>query len=271
MTCTRCKHRVEITRLQERQARLREEQARLDEELAQLVEEEARQTQEEARLLQEESRLRETCSKCTLGESVAGDGSISLDHIHDGTADKILKIAPGYSTTYTFDPGEIGEPPQEPDPETKTRETLQTLLACVAELPYEHVSRLAKIADVFKDLSPLQFEIVAHLLNGGTAIGYARAHGLTKQTAFARIKTLFKTHPIFKAIANGKLLHGTGGRKAAPRDIPAAPNVPQAPCEREGGQPLYAPHPEATGAPQAIHGDPASVVEHTGSSPGGGE
>lgn len=183
MTCTKCKHKREITRL-----------------------------------LQEEERLREICSKCTLGEGIAGDGSISLDHIHDGTADRILKVAPGYSTTYTFDPGEIGEPPQEPDPETKTRETLQTLLACVAELPYEHVARLAQVADIFKTLTRPEFEIVAHLLNGGTMIGYAEAHGLTKQTAFARIKALFKAHPIFKAIANGGLLQGKGGRQAAPRE-----------------------------------------------------
>lgn len=183
MTCTKCKHKREITRL-----------------------------------LQEEERLREICSKCTLSEDIAGDGSISLDHIHDGTADRILKVAPGYSAYYTWDPGEIDEPPQEPDPETKTRETLQTLLACVAELPYEHVARLAQVADIFKTLTRSEFEIVAHLLNGGTMIGYAEAHGLTKQTAFARIKALFKAHPIFKSVANGGLLQGRGGRQAAPRE-----------------------------------------------------
>lgn len=183
MTCTKCKHKREITRL-----------------------------------LQEEERLREICSKCTLGEGVAGDGSVSLDHIKEGTANRILKVALGYSDYYTFDPGEIDEPPQEPDPETKTRETLQTLLACVAELPYEHVARLAQVADIFKTLTRPEFEIVAHLLNGGTMIGYAEAHGLTKQTAFARIKTLFKTHPIFRAIANGGLTHGKGGRQATPRE-----------------------------------------------------
>lgn len=169
--------------------------------------------QEIDRLLEDQARLREICSQCALGENVAGDGSVSLDAIRDGTAGKILKVAPGYRAYDTFDPGEIGEPPKEPDAETRTMDTLQTLLACVAALPYEHIGRLGQIADVFKGLSEREFEIVAHLLNGGTMTGYAKAHGLTRQTAFARINALFKAHPVFKAIANGRLFKGRGGRR----------------------------------------------------------
>ena len=182
MTCTKCKHTREI-----------------------------------ARLAEEQARLREICSKCRLGEDLAGDGSVSLDAIHDGTVDRVAKVAPNHPTSYTYDPGEIDEPRREPDAETRANDALTTLLACVAALPYEQVARLAKVADVFQNLTRPEFEIVAHFLNGGTMIGYAEAHGLTKQTAFARIKALFKARPIFKAIANGGLTHGKGGRVALPR------------------------------------------------------
>jgi hypothetical protein len=165
----------------------------------------------------EQTRLREICSKCRLGEDLAGDGSVSLDVIHDGTVGRVAKVAPNHPASCTYDPGEIDEQRQEPDTEMRANDALTTLLACVAALPYEQVARLAKVADVFQTLTRPEFEIVAHFLNGGTMIGYAEAHGLTKQTAFARIKALFKARPIFKAIANGGLTHGRGGRVAIPR------------------------------------------------------
>ena len=161
--------------------------------------------------------MREICSKCRLGEDLPGDGSVSLDVIHDGTVDRVANVVPNYPTSYTYDPGEIDDPRPEPDAETRVKDALTTLLACVAAMPYEQVARLSKVAEVFQTLTRPEFEIVAHLLNGGTMIGYAEAHGLTKQTAFARIKALFKARPIFKAIANGGLIHGKGGRVAMPR------------------------------------------------------
>lgn len=182
MTCTKCRHNREI-----------------------------------ARLAEEQARLREICSKCRLGEDLAGDGSVSLDVIHDGTVGRVAKVAPNHPASCTYDPGEIDEQRQEPDTEMRANDALTTLLACVAALPYEQVARLAKVADVFQTLTRQEFEIVAHFLNGGTMIGYAESHGLTKQTAFARIKALFKARPIFKAIANGGLTHGRGGRVAIPR------------------------------------------------------
>lgn len=182
MTCTKCRHNREI-----------------------------------ARLAEEQARLREICSKCRLGEDLAGDGSVSLDVIHDGTVGRVAKVAPNHPASCTYDHGEIDEQRQEPDTEMRANDALVTLLACVSALPYEQVARLAKVADVFQTLTRPEFEIVAHFLNGGTMIGYAEAHGLTKQTAFARIKALFKARPIFKAIANGRLTHGKGGRVAIPR------------------------------------------------------
>ena len=176
-----------------------------------------RHSREIARLTEEQERLRKICSKCRLGEDLAGDGSVSLDTIHDGTIARIANVAPNAPTSYTYDPAEIDEPQQEPDAETRTKDALTTLLACVAALPYEQIGRLAQLAEVFQSLTRSEFEIVAHFLNGGTMISYAEAHGLKKQTAFARIMALFKAHPIFKAIANGKMLRGKGGRVAKRR------------------------------------------------------
>ena len=176
-----------------------------------------RHSREIARLAEEQARLREVCSKCRLGDGIAGDGSVSLDAIHDGTLARVASVSPERSTAYTFDPGDIDERMQGPDDGTRTKDALATLLACVASLPYEQVSRLSKVAEVFRGLTRQEFGIVSHLLNGGTLIGYAEAHGLSKQTAFARIKALFKARPVFRAIANGGLTRGKGGRAAAPQ------------------------------------------------------
>jgi len=163
------------------------------------------------------AKLREICSKCTLGDRTAGGGGVSLDTIQDGTAARVLPVVPNRPTSYTFDPGKIDEQPTAADESERTRDALTTLLACVAALPYEQIAHLAKVAAVFQTLTRPEFEIVAHLLNGGTMIGYAEAHGLTKQTAFARIKALFKARPVFRAIANGGLGRGKGGRKPTER------------------------------------------------------
>ena len=176
-----------------------------------------RHSREIARLAEEQARLRDICSKCRLGEDIAGDGSVSLDAIHDGTLSRVASVSPERSTSYTFEPGEIDERMQGQDEEKRTKDALATLLACVATLPYEQVSRLAKVAEVFRGLTRQEFGIVAHLLNGGTLIGYAEANGLSKQTAFARIKALFKSRPVFRSIANGGMTHGKGGRVAVPR------------------------------------------------------
>lgn len=176
-----------------------------------------RHSREIARLAEEQARLREVCSKCRLGEDIAGDGSVSLDAIHDGTLARVASVSPERSTAYTFDPGEIDERIQWTDEWTRTKDALTTLLACVAALPYEHVARLAKVAEVFSGLTRQEFGIVSHLLNGGTLIGYAESNGISKQTAFARIKALFKSRPVFRSIANGGLTKGKGGRAAAPQ------------------------------------------------------
>lgn len=178
-----------------------------------------RHSREIARLAEEQARLREVCSKCRLGEEIAGDGSVSLDAIHDGTLDRVASVSPGRSTSYTFDPGEIDERMQGQDEETMTKDALATILACVAAMPYDQVARLAMVAEVFRGLTRQEFGIVSHLLNGGTLIGYAEANGLSKQTAFARIKALFKSRPVFRSIANGGLTKGKGGRAAAQQAV----------------------------------------------------
>jgi len=177
-----------------------------------------RHNREIARLVQEQGRLREICSKCRLGDDIQGDASVSLDTIQDGTLGRVVKVAPNVSTSYTFDPGTIDERPGAVDEKTQTMDALTTLLACVASLPYAQLARLVAVAKVFEQLERQEFEIVAHLLGGGTMIGYAEAHGLTKQTAHARIKTLFRKFPIFRSIATGLLTHGKGGRQATPTE-----------------------------------------------------
>lgn len=176
-----------------------------------------RHSREIARLVDEQTRLRGICSKCRLGEGIAGDGSVSLDAIRDGTLARVAAVSPERATTCTFDPGEIDERPQGPDEVTRAKDALATLLACVAALPYEQVARLAVVADVFRDLTRREFGIVAHLLDGGTLASYAEANGLTRQTAFARIRALFRARPVFSAIANGGLTRGRGGRRDAPK------------------------------------------------------
>ena len=170
------------------------------------------------------ARLREICSKCRLCEEIAGDGSVSLDAIHDGTVGRVAKVDPNHQTSYTFNPDEIDEPRHDPDAKTRTQDALHTLLACFSELDYETVSKLFN--SIFsvktgeqKFFSKEEFEIVAHLMGGGTMISYAEAHGLTKQTAHSRIKELFKNRPLFENIANGGLLQGKGGRVATPRKV----------------------------------------------------
>ena len=178
-----------------------------------------RHNREIARLAGEQARLRDICSKCRLGEEIAGDGSVSLDAIHDGTLSRVASVSPERATSCTFDPGEIDERMQVQDEGTRTKDALATLLACVASMPYEQVARLSKVAEVFRGLTRQEFGIVSHLLNGGTLIGYAESNGISKQTAFARIKSLFKARPVFRSIANGGLTKGKGGRAAAQQEV----------------------------------------------------
>lgn len=174
-------------------------------------------SREIARHLKERARLAAICAKCSQGEAIPGDLSISLDAINDGTVERVAKVSPLRKTSYTFDPDQIDEPPKQPDEETRTRDIMTTLLACIADLPFSQIGKLPQLFDAFRFLNESEFEIVAHLLRGGTMTEYAEAKGLTKQTAFARIKSLFAAHPVFKAVANGNLTHGKGGRKKGRR------------------------------------------------------
>ena len=124
MTCHHCRHSLEIAQL------------------AEIPDE----TKREA----ERTRLAAICSKCHLGENLPGDGSISLDAIHDGTVGKIANVAPNVATTYTFDPGEIdGDAP-----EAAARPT---------NLPGADEDTLRQLLATVVGLDPLSFIIVLHV------------------------------------------------------------------------------------------------------------
>lgn len=181
-----------------------------------------RHNREIAQLAEEQARLREICSKCRLGEDISGGGSLSLDTISDGAVGRVAQVVPNAQTSYTFDPGEIDEQQPESGDEKRPRDALHTILACLGEIDYETFVKLFEAIFTAKSgkveaISREEFGIFAYMLNGGTMTDYAEAHGLTKQTSFARIKTLFNARPVFRAIASGRLTQGTGGRVAVQR------------------------------------------------------
>ena len=112
MTCHRCRHSREIAQLSA--------------------------ITDEAEREAERARLAAICANCELGEDIAGDGSVSLDTIIDGSAERILDVAPNVATAYTFDPGEIDDgkpeaarPTNLPDAD---EDTLRRLLATAVGL-----------------------------------------------------------------------------------------------------------------------------------------
>lgn len=166
------------------------------------------------------ARLRETCQKCRLGDACAVSGTFSLDAMTEGAVDDprmVARRAAGVRRHASFDPGEIDGPSA---PETSGRlahDAFVSLLAGLSQVPYEGLGDLARLVRAFDGLDRREFALVQHFLDGGTMASYARAEGLSKQTAFARCKALFARHPHFKAVANGLLGRMRGGRVARPK------------------------------------------------------
>ena len=159
-------------------------------------------------------RLRAICSKCELGDKCAVSGTFSLDAMTDGAIDDPrmrAKRAAGLEATATFDPDAIDEPAASSQ-EENDRDTFIMLLADLSAVKYERVHDLITLVNAFTGLDRKEFELVQHFLNRGTMASYARAYGLSKQTAHARCKALFRHKPVFKAIANGLLGKLKGGR-----------------------------------------------------------
>lgn len=166
------------------------------------------------------ARLRETCTKCRLGDACAVSGTFSLDAMTEGAVDDPrmrARRAAGTRDNAAFDPGAIDEPPPADDPRAEAHDAFVSLLAAVSQVPYERLGDLARLVRAFEGLDRREFGIVRHFLAGGTMASYARAEGLSKQTAFARCKALFARHPHFKAAANGLLGRMKGGRRARPK------------------------------------------------------
>ena len=168
-------------------------------------------------------RLRAICSKCELGDKCAVSGTFSLDNMTDGAIDDQrmkAKRAAGLESATTFDPAEMDEPPAAETAEERDRDAFVMLLADVASVSYERVNDLVRLVRAFEGLDRKEVELVQHFLNRGTMASYARAFGLSKQTAHARCKALFRHKPVFKAIANGLLGKLKGGRKPAMAEQP---------------------------------------------------
>lgn len=168
------------------------------------------------------ARLREICSKCELGDRCAVSGTFSLDAMTDGGIDDPrmrAKRAAGLRSSATFDPDAIDAPAADDDAsrEEDDRDAFTALLADLSAVRYERVHDLATLVRAFEGLDRMEFELVQHFLNGGTMASYARANGLSKQTAHARCKALFRRRPVFRSIANGLLGKLKGGRRAGPQ------------------------------------------------------
>ena len=165
-------------------------------------------------------RLRAICSKCELGDKCAVSGTFSLDNMTDGAIDDPrmdAKRAAGLKTCATFNPDGMDEPAERADPAQEARDAFVVLLADLSAIRYENVNSLITLVNAFAGLGCKEFDLVRHFLNGGTMASYARAFGLSKQTAWARCKALFRHKPVFKSIANGLLGKLKGGRKAKPK------------------------------------------------------
>lgn len=170
------------------------------------------------------ARLREICSKCELGDGCAVSGTFSLDAMTDGAIDDPrmrARRAAGLRSSASFDPdGLDADDADDADAlrEEADRDAFTALLADLSAVRYERVHDLITLVRAFAGLDRREFGLVRHFLNGGTMASYARAYGLSKQTAHARCKALFRRRPVFRSIANGLLGKLKGGRRAGQRE-----------------------------------------------------
>ena len=132
------------------------------------------------------ARLRAICSKCRIGEDLAGDGSVSLDAVIDGTEDAFLPLAPGVSMASTFDPAETldGERTA-PSPRPFSQETTDALLRLVHE---------------FAQLPPVVASVLHGLLNRRTVTDVSKQFGWSKQRVHFHVKTALRRFPMFAAV-----------------------------------------------------------------------
>ena len=169
-------------------------------------------------------RLRVICSKCELGDKCAVSGTFSLDAMTDGAIDDPrmrAKRAAGLEASTTFNPDAIDDPAAaEASQEEIDRDAFIMLLADISAVNYERIHDLITLVRAFEGLDRKEFELIQHFLNRGTMASYARAFGLSKQTAHARCKALFRHKPVFKVIANGLLGKLKGGRVSTKAEQP---------------------------------------------------
>ena len=139
------------------------------------------------------ARLREICSKCRLGEDLAGDGGVSLDAVIDGTWDAFLPLAPGVSMARTFDPAD----------------TLDGERPAASDLPFsgETHEALLRLVHEFAQLPPVVAQVFHAILNGRTVKDVADEMGWSKQRLHERVKSAVARFPSFAAVYRATRAH----------------------------------------------------------------
>ena len=132
------------------------------------------------------ARLRDVCSKCRLGEELAGDGSFSLDAVTDGTADSFLPLAPGVSLAQSFDPADTldGERPAAP----------------ASSFSEEARDAVLRLVHEFAQLPPVVAQVFHALLNRRTVKDVADEIGYSKQHLHYYVKKAVARFPAFAAV-----------------------------------------------------------------------
>lgn len=132
------------------------------------------------------ARLRAICSKCRLGEDLAGDGSVSLDAVIDGTEDNFLPLVPGFSMASTFDPAD----------------TLDGERPAASDLPFseETCEALLRLVHEFAQLPPVVAQVFHALLNRRTVKDVAVELGWSKQRLHDNVKKAVARFPAFAAV-----------------------------------------------------------------------
>jgi len=170
MHCHKCQHSREIAALQDRPE---DEAAR--------------------------ARLRCICSKCRQGDGFSG-GGVSLDALFiDGTAARVLPVAPFAATFYTWDPGKIdGDEPAPARPTALSEEDEDTLRRMIATAVQLHPLQLLLALHAARRSTKTAAQAVRDFAAGIAA--HKPNHYNVKSVFHAKWKSIVRKLPEFAAI-----------------------------------------------------------------------